>query len=266
MKLIMLGTGNATVTECYNTCFVLDQDGNYFLIDGGGGNQVLHQLKEAGVDVNQIHEMFLSHKHLDHIMGIIWMVRIITQNMNRGGYEGEATIYGHDEVIGLVREFAEKLLQPKEAAQIGKRLHLVTVKDGETRMINDRKVTFFDIGSTKAKQFGLRMELPDGEALTFCGDEPYNECEEAYVKGSKWLLHEAFCLHSQADAFRPYEKHHSTALDAGRLAEQLGVRNLVLYHTEDRTLAQRRAAYTAEAAAEFSGRIFVPDDLDVLEL
>ena len=25
MKLTMLGTGNAVVTECYNTCFVLEE-------------------------------------------------------------------------------------------------------------------------------------------------------------------------------------------------------------------------------------------------
>ena len=36
MKLTMLGTGNAAVTACYNTCFVLEEMGQYFLVDGGG--------------------------------------------------------------------------------------------------------------------------------------------------------------------------------------------------------------------------------------
>ena len=27
MKITMLGTGNAQVTECYNTCFVLEEEG-----------------------------------------------------------------------------------------------------------------------------------------------------------------------------------------------------------------------------------------------
>ncbi len=31
MKLTMLGTGNALVTECYNTCFLLENQGT--LID-----------------------------------------------------------------------------------------------------------------------------------------------------------------------------------------------------------------------------------------
>ena len=41
MKLTMLGTGNAKVTECYNTCFLLSDAGRYFLVDGGGGNGIL---------------------------------------------------------------------------------------------------------------------------------------------------------------------------------------------------------------------------------
>ena len=49
------------------------------------------------------------------------------------------------------------------------------------------------------------MDLGAGRKLTCCGDEPYNSCEEAYAKDSTWLLHEAFCLHGQADIFHPYE-------------------------------------------------------------
>ena len=35
MKITMLGTGNAQVTECYNTCFVLEEEGRCLLVDGG---------------------------------------------------------------------------------------------------------------------------------------------------------------------------------------------------------------------------------------
>ena len=41
MNLTILGTGNATVTHCYNTCFVLDGGGQYLLVDGDGGNGLL---------------------------------------------------------------------------------------------------------------------------------------------------------------------------------------------------------------------------------
>ncbi len=271
MKLTMLGTGNAVVTECYNTCFVLEdetrpQEDRYFLVDGGGGNGLLHQLKAAGINWKDIRVMFLTHRHLDHLMGMIWMLRMVLQNMQRGKYEGEATIYGHDEVIALLREMAEKLLTEKECAFLDSRLHLVEVKDGESKEILGRTVTFFDIGSTKAKQFGFTMEYEDGKKLTCCGDEPYNECEREYAEGSEWLLHEAFCLYGQADIFEPYKKHHSTVMDAAKLAEGLQVPNLILYHTEDRNILNRRELYTAEGRVYYSGNLVIPEDLDVIEL
>jgi ribonuclease Z len=266
MELTMLGTGNAMVTECYNTCFVLRDNDQCFLVDGGGGSTLLRQLKRGGIDWRDVRTIFVTHKHIDHILGIIWMMRMICQHMNQGEYEGEATIYAHDEVIALLRDFAEKLLKKKETNFIDKRLHLVTVADGDSAEIFGRKVTFFDIQSTKAKQFGFSMELDNDEKLTCCGDEPYNPCERVYAEGSTWLLHEAFCLAGQAEVFHPYEKHHSTVKDASQLAQELGVKNLLLYHTEDSDLPHRKARYTAEGKQYFSGNIFVPDDLEKISL
>lgn len=45
MELTMLGTGNAAVTECYNTCFALREKDEYVLVDAGGGNGILSRLK-----------------------------------------------------------------------------------------------------------------------------------------------------------------------------------------------------------------------------
>lgn len=60
------------------------------------------------------------------------------------------------------------------------------------------------------------------------------------------MMCEAFCLYADRDTFKPYEKCHSTALDAGKLAEELGVKNLILYHTEEKTLANRKENYTVK--------------------
>ena len=35
----MLGTGNALVTEVYNTCLVIENEKKYLLVDGGGGSE-----------------------------------------------------------------------------------------------------------------------------------------------------------------------------------------------------------------------------------
>jgi len=271
MKLTLLGTGNALVTECYNTCFVISDNDEHFMVDGGGGNGILTQLKRAGLNWMDMKHIFVTHKHLDHIMGIIWMVRMICQHMRSGVYEGDAYIYAHDEVIDHIRSMSRSLIRGKDVALLDDRLHLVEVHDGETRTIIGREVTFFDIGSTKAKQFGFTMNMEKGEnvsgdKLTCCGDEPYAECSYEYVKGSKWLLHEAFCLYSERDIFNPYEKSHSTVKDACEIASKLGIENIVLYHTVENNLKDRKELYTAEGRDYFDGNIYVPDDLEVIEL
>lgn len=262
MNLTILGTGNATVTHCYNTCFVLEEKGQYLLVDGGGGNGLLQQLERANLRWQDMRTVFVTHKHIDHLLGIIWLMRMMCQSWRRGTYDGEATIYGHDEVIGLLRSMATSLLAAKDNRYLDDKLHLITVEDGDKHTLIGHDVTFFDIRSTKAKQFGFAMELSDGR-LTCCGDEPCQPWEEDYVKGSKWLLHEAFCLDADEAIFHPYEKNHSTVKDACQLAQRLDVQNVILYHTEDSDLAHRKERYAEEGKKYYDGNLYIPDDLTV---
>ncbi len=235
-------------------------------MDGGGGSAILRQLKHGGFDWKEIREIFLTHKHVDHFTGILWLVRMICQYMNQREYDGEAKIYGHAEVLDLLEDIAGKLLQPKETRFINDRLHFVKVGDGETQTVIGKPVTFFDIRSTKTKQFGFCMDIGGGKKLTCCGDEPYNDSEKVYAEDSEWLLHEAFCLYSEAEIFDPYGKNHSTVKDACELAERLRVKNFLLYHTEDKNISDRKRLYRAEGEKYFSGKIFVPDDLETLQI
>lgn len=266
MKLTILGTGNALVTECYNTCFAISDNQKHFLVDAGGGNQILKILKEKEIALEEIHDIFITHEHIDHLLGLIWLVRMIGQKINQGKYEGVLHIYCHNELVTVIKTITSLTIEKKVAKHIGERICLIPVESGETREILGCPVTFFDIGSTKAKQFGFSMILPDKKKLSCCGDEPYNVCEEAYVKGSDWLMHEAFCLYKEADKFHPYEKHHSTVREACQLAEQLGIPNLILYHTEDSHITERKQLYCKEGKEFYSGSLYVPEDGEVFEL
>lgn len=266
MKLTMLGTGNARATKCYNTCFVLEDHRQYLLVDGGGGNGIFHQLESAGYDWKDMRQIFVTHQHLDHLMGIVWMIWGITKGIREGTYDGDAYIYSHADLIALLDELSQTLLKPKEYALIGKRLHLVTLGDGEVFEAIGNQVQVFDIGSTKMRQFGFSMTYENNRKLTCCGDEPVSEAGKAYAEGSDWLLHEAFCLYDQRDVFRPYEKHHSTVKDAATLAETLHVKNLLLYHTEDKNLSRRKELYSAEGRQYFHGNLYVPDDLESFDV
>lgn len=262
----MLGTGSAFVTRCYNTCFILDSGQTKLLVDAGGGNGILSQLEKAGLGIADIHHLFLTHAHTDHVIGAVWVARAAVNAVKKNAYDGKLHILGHQRVLSVLTEICRLTFSPKDFEIFNQHTDIDVLTDGCSRTVGDIDLTFFDIHSTKELQFGFRAKMADGTSVTCLGDEPFNPANRGIAKNADWLLTEAFCLHSEANRYKPYEKHHSTALDAGTSADLLGARNLVIYHTEDNSLATRRDAYTAEAAQNFKGHIFVPDDLDTIPL
>lgn len=265
-ELIMLGTGNANVTKCYNTCFALRFGEEYFLVDAGGGNGILRQLELAEIPMERIHHIFLSHEHTDHLLGMIWMIRILAQRIKQGKYQGDLHLYMHSDLIEPLMTIVRLTVQGKFVKLIGERILLHPLEDGDVCRILDHEVTFFDIRSQKAKQYGFMMRLTDGRKLVFAGDEPCRECEYPYAEEADWLLHEAFCLYSEREKFRPHEKFHATVREACETAERLHVKNLLLYHTEDQNYDRRKELYLAEGEPVFSGNLYVPYDLERMEL
>lgn len=265
-KLTVLGTGYALATRCYNTCFAITHDRGTLLVDAGGGNGILRQMEDAGLGFETVHDLFITHAHPDHLNGVVWVLRKIMTMMNAGRYEGELHIYCHESVRKGLEVIGELMLQKKMLRHIGTRVLYHDIIDGTRAKLCGYDVTFFDIGSTKLLQFGFTTVLENGRKLTCLGDEPYNPRCAAHVGGSDWLLCEAFCLLSQAELFKPYEKHHSTVADAAKLASGLHIPHLVLWHTEDRNYANRKALYTGEARLHYDGDLYVPDDLEVIEL
>lgn len=265
-QLYVFGTGNAAVTHYYNTCFAIKDNDDFFMVDAGGGNGILRILEDMNIRYEQIHHIFVTHEHTDHILGIIWMVRFIATRMLNGSYTGDLNIYCHDQLTATIDTLCKLTLQGKMYKLIGDRIHLVPVTDGQTEQILDYQVTFFDIHSTKARQFGFTTTLKNGKRLTCAGDEPYNNLCKPYVEGSDWLLHEAFCLYQEREKFKPYEKHHSTVKDACELATELGIANLILWHTEDKSVGKRKELYLAEGKPYYNGNLFVPDDKEIIDL
>ena len=81
-KLIILGTGNAGVKNCYNTCFALKDKNEYLLVDAGGGNGILKQLDLAQIDLKLIKYMIVTHSHSDHVLGTVWVFRMIATTVS----------------------------------------------------------------------------------------------------------------------------------------------------------------------------------------
>lgn len=266
MKVTMLGTGHATVTKCYNTCFALSDGEEHFLVDAGGGNQILRILEEEGIPLGSIHHMFVSHGHTDHVMGAIWVIRMIGQLIRDDRYDGIFHVYCHEELCADIREICKRTLGKKVLNSFDDRIRFEVLEDGQSRKILGCEMQFFDIYSTKKKQFAFSMILKNGERLAFCGDEPVKEQNIQKIQGSAWLMHEAFCLYAERDIFQPYKKSHSTVKDACETAERLQIKNLILYHTEDKNIQKRKELYLAEGKQYYSGNLFVPDDREIILL
>ena len=257
LQITMLGTGNATVTKYYNTCFVLSENNDYFMIDAGGGNQILGILEEQGIALTQVHDLFVTHSHSDHILGVVWIVRVIGQLINKNSYDGVLKIYANQETLEGLRVISKYVLASKIIKLFGDRIKFITLYDGDSHTILNREITFFDIKSTKLSQFGFEIKE---EKFLFCGDEPLKEELFHKLDNVDYLLHEAFCMHSECDKFKPYEKHHSTVKDVCSMAERFMIKNLILTHTEDSHLSDRKSLYSDEGKKYYSGNLFVPCD------
>lgn len=265
-QIVMLGTGSAMVTKCYNTCFLLNCNNEYFLVDAGGGNGILSQIEKAKIEWNKIRNMFITHSHTDHIIGTVWVIRQISSLMLDNKYTGCFNIFCHDTAANTINSLCNLTLASKFLKCIGKRIFINVINDGNTLVTDNFSFTFFDILSDKTKQFGFNVQFKSGISLACIGDEPFNEKCRNYVENKNYLMCEAFCLYSDRNIFKPYEKFHSTALDAGKLAQTLSVKNIILYHTEDSNLNTRRQNYTAEAGTVYFGNIIVPDDLEIIDI
>lgn len=265
-KIVVLGTGTAIVKKYFNTSFAFCHNDDILLVDGGGGHGILKQMDLAGLKWENVHDIFVSHEHTDHLFGIFIVIRYIGYLMELGKYEGDMRFYCCQAVYDKIMAISHMIIRPGERAEFGGRMQFVIVKDKEIRNIVGQDCTFFDVQSKKAPQFGFQMKMQDRKTLTFLGDEPCNESSVEYVKNSDWLLAEAFCLHEERDIFKPYMYHHSTVKEPSEMAEKYEIKNLVLWHTEDESWPNRKERYTKESRRYYHGNVFVPDDLDVIEL
>lgn len=257
----MLGTGDAHATRCYNTCFTLCSSGGAVLmVDAGGGNGILRQMEKVNLKFADFHDIFVTHAHTDHLLGVVWVIRRTLEEKQ------SLRVWSHKKVLDLLTHICRQILPSKEAEEIGRLVTMHEIEDGDCFEVGDLRLQCFDIHSSNERQFGFTALLPDGQRLCCLGDEPFCPQCRQYAEGADWLMSEAFCLYEDRDRFLPYEKHHSTVLDAARLAERLHVRNLILYHTVDSNLEVRKERYSAEAKKAFGGQVWVPDDLERIAL
>lgn len=263
-KIIMLGTGHGFVWNLYNTCFIIENDGQNLLVDTGGGIDIVRNLQKTGYRLTDIHNIFISHCHTDHILGLMWILKGMCGLFMRG-YEEQFNIYCNQEVTESIKRLYTSVFPEPIIKAIEENVIIHTLKDGETLELAGEKITFFDAHPKGNQLYGFETVLKNGKKLIFLGDETCNPILYDKLKDADYVMHEAFCLDAEEKVFKAYEKHHSTVKTVCEEMDKLNIKNLILYHTED-THDNKKELYTSEAKKFFRNNVIVPDDLDIIEL
>lgn len=73
-------------------------------------------------------------------------------------------------------------------------------------------------------------------------------------------------LIAEENIFHAYEKNHSTVKSVCKVMNELDIKNLIIYHTEDSHGVYRKKLYTNEGKIYFKGNLIVPDELESIEI
>ncbi len=270
IRVILLGTGGGPTVRLqrFGPSTLVEAGNEKLLFDCGRG--VLLRLMQAGIPLDNVTRVFLTHLHSDHIVDIPdlllspWASFGRKAHMEFWGPEGTQDMMDH-----LQRAFAFDIHIRRDVDERfpGEGIRVVShdISQGTVYEHGGVKVTAFlvDHGPVKPA-FGYRVDYR-GHSLVLSGDTRYSENLARFSRGADILVHEA----SDPDAIRAHldpEKlqriraHHITPEQAAELFSLIKPRMAVLYHTSGnpRLLAQIRAHY--------SGKLEMGEDLMTIEV
>ncbi len=182
-----------------------------------------------------------------------------------GEVKEKINIYCNDVVYEAIKGVSSYILPPMLMEAIYNITNFVVLNDYDKYTINGVEYGFFDILAKGTKQFGFECMLDDNRFI-FLGDETLNPKLNDRINGADYVMHEAFCLDKEENIFHAMEKNHSTALSAAKTMNELNVKNLILYHTEESHGSDKKKLYLKEAQGVFDGNVIVPDDLEEIQL
>jgi ribonuclease Z len=295
LDVVFLGTsGSMPTAQRAPTAILVRRGGERLLFDCAEGTQ--RQLLRSNVGLIELRELFLTHYHADHYLGLPGMLKTFALR----GREVPITIYGPPglvDLFGALRRIFGKLTYPYE---------LVELRAGETLQREDyRLATFpvnhgvsaigyalveeprpgrFDVQAADALgipagpergalQRGETITLPGGRLigpervlgevrpgrkLVISADTAYSELVIDAARGADVLVHEATFADEEKERAR--ETLHSTAAEAAGVARAANVGLLALTHLSNRYFGGE----IEREAQEFFPNSVVPRDLDII--
>ncbi|WP_033285950.1 ribonuclease Z [Streptomyces sp. NRRL F-525] len=288
-ELVVLGTASQVPTRHRNhNGYLLRWDGEGILFDPGEGTQ--RQMLRAGVAAHDLNRICVTHFHGDHSLGLAGVIQRI--NLDRVPHEITAH-YPHSgqhffdrlryatayrETVGItespVSEDGVLATTPAYTLETHKLSHPVesygyrlTEPDGR-RMLPDRLAAHGikgpDVGRIQREGTLGDVTLDDvsevrrGQRFAFIMDTRLCEGVEVLAEGCDLLAIESTFL--DEDEQLAVDHGHLTAGQAARVAQEAGVRHLVLTHFSQRYSEPEEFERQARAAG-FEGELTVAHDL-----
>jgi len=296
LSLVFAGTAGSVPTARRGLpALLVRAGGDRILFDCGEGTQ--RQLLRSDVGLVEIEEIFLTHYHADHYLGLPGMLKTFSLR----GREVPMTVYGPpglSDLFGSLRRIFGKLTYPYELVELRPgdaldrgdyRLETFAVAHGVSSvgyaLIEHDRPGRFDVETADslgvppgpergALQRGEPVTLPDGRVvapgqvlgaprpgrtLVIAGDTSPSQAVLEAARGADVLVHEATFLEDEKERAR--ETAHSTALEAAELARDAEVSLLALTHLSNRYFGPEAVR---EARAVFPDTV-VPRDFDIID-
>jgi ribonuclease Z len=298
LDVVFLGTAASMPTAQRSPAALLVRRGSErLLFDCGEGTQ--RQLQRSAIGLPDLQEIFLTHFHADHFLGLPGMLKTFAL---RGRDETPLTVYGPRglrELFNRLRPFLGRLPYPLTVVELepGERLErneyvveAFTVDHGPDALgyalVEAERPGRFDVAAADALgvpdgpargrlQAGAEVTVDSGRTVTpadvlgeprpgrrivLTGDTAPSPLVVQAAHGADLLVHEASFLGEEKE--RAQETLHSTAADAAEVARLAQVRLLALTHVSPRYFGPELAD---EARAVFPDTV-VPRDFDLIEV
>lgn len=283
-KLVLLGTGAGPVPGRTRrmTSHVMLHDGAAYIVDCGLG--VTNQFARTGIPFRAIRDIYITHHHPDHnieygpLLVIGWI---------QGMHPSNVRAFGPPPLTEMTRDYmrsAKATIDFWAEDLRMKPLIGIDVHDLPTAgpVMRDDKLTVTSVlveHPPVKPAYGYRFDFTD-RSIAFSGDTVPLEAVAQMARGADVLVHEAMYLPGLEayirgqiakgrpvlfDAFMAHMKaDHSPVEAVGRIAQEAGVKTLVLSHLTPAIESIGDAAWRAPAAKHFKGEIVVGHDLMVI--
>jgi ribonuclease Z len=258
-SLTILGSSSAVPTAARNTtAHVLNVHERFYLLDCGEGTQI--QIRKNRIRFGRLHQIFISHLHSDHILGLFGLLATLSLL----GRKVPLDIYcppGLREILDShFTLMPDKLLYPlvfHEHPDTGKSLiHSDKAVNVYSFPVKHRSPAWGFLFEEKINGSASLTHRP--RTFAFCTDTLFYPPLAEFFRDVDLLYHES--TYSAAHHSRAETTGHSTAEQAGRLAQLANAQALLIghysarYKETDQLLAEARNLFPNTVAA-FDGLI-----------